>query len=99
MKYTLQSTQTFNNWINNLKDPITISKISARLDRISNGNFGEYKSLSNNLFELKFTFGAGIRIYYTLRNNEIVLLLAGGDKSSQSRDINKAKTILTNLED
>jgi putative addiction module killer protein len=51
------------------------------------------------LFELRFTFGAGIRIYYTLRGNQVVLLLAGGDKSSQSRDIEKAKAILNTLED
>jgi putative addiction module killer protein len=99
MKYELQSTQTFNTWMNSLKDPVTISKVLARLDRVSNGNFGDFKPLSGHLFELKFVFGAGIRIYYTIKGNEIVLLLAGGNKSSQSRDIDKARTILKNLED
>ena len=98
MKYELQSTQIFSNWINSLKDPVTVSKVLTRLDRVSNGNFGDFKPLSGHLFELKFVFGAGIRIYYTIKGNEIVLLLAGGNKSSQSRDIEKARTILNNLE-
>lgn len=99
MKYELQSTQTFITWMNSLKDPITVSKVLTRLDRVSNGNFGDFKPLSGHLFELKFVFGAGIRIYYTIKGNEIVLLLAGGNKSSQSRDIEKARTIFNNLED
>lgn len=99
MKYELQSTQTFNDWMNSLKDPVTLSKVNIRLDRVSNGNFGDFKPLSGHLFELRFVFGAGIRIYYTIKGNEIVLLLAGGNKSSQSRDIDKARDILNNLED
>lgn len=99
MKYELQSTQIFNDWMNNLKDPVTLSKVNIRLDRVSNGNFGDFKPLSGHLFELRFVFGAGIRIYYTIKGNEIVLLLAGGNKSSQSRDIDKARDILNNLED
>jgi putative addiction module killer protein len=70
-----------------------------RLDRVSNGNFGDCKSLSGNLYELRFIFGAGIRVYYTLKNNKVILLLAGANKTSQSRDIEKANAILNSLED
>ncbi len=99
MKYELQSTKTFKTWIDNLKDPTTLSKVLTRLDRVSNGNFGDCKPLSASLFELRFVCGAGIRIYYTIKGRQVVLLLVGGDKSSQSRDIDKAKAILNTLED
>lgn len=98
MKYILQSTQTFKAWLDDLKDRVTLNKVLNRLDRVSNGNFGDCKPLSSNLFELRFVFGAGIRIYYTIKDQQVVLLLAGGDKSSQSRDIEKAKAILKALE-
>jgi putative addiction module killer protein len=73
-------------------------KVLARLDRLKNNNFGDYKRIDNNLFELRFFFGSGLRIYYTIRNKHIILLLVGGDKSSQDNDIKKAKRILDELE-
>jgi putative addiction module killer protein len=69
------------------------------LARVENGHFGDTKTLAADLFELRCFFGGGIRMYYTLRNQRVVLLLAGGDKSSQDRDIAKAKAILDALED
>lgn len=99
MKYALQSTQTFTRWLSSLKDPTTRNKVLSRLDRVSNGNFGDYKAIDAGLFELRFVFGAGLRIYYTLRTGQVVLLLAGGDKSSQQRDIETARAILKNLGD
>ncbi len=82
-----------------MKDLITRNKVLNRLDRVSNGNFGACKPLDAGLFELRFVFGAGLRIYYTLRNGQVVLLLAGGDKSSQQRDIENARAILKTLGD
>lgn len=99
MKYDLESSQSFDVWLTKLKDNSVRNKVLARLDRVSNGNFGDYKQLSSRLFELRFTFGAGLRIYYTFKQNQIVLLLAGGDKSSQQRDIEKALSLLNSLED
>ncbi len=60
------------------------------------GNFGEYKKIKNtqNLYELRFDFGPGYRIYYTIQNGFIVLLLVGGDKSSQPEDIKKAQVLM-----
>lgn len=98
MKYELQSTKTFNNWLASLKDKTIKNKLLSRLARVENGNFGDTKALDSGLFELRFFFGGGLRIYYTLRNQQVVLLLTGGDKSSQDKDIEKAKTILDNLE-
>ncbi len=99
MKYELQSTQTFNHWFSKLKDRMVKNQLLSRLARIENGNFGDTKALAANLFELRCFFGSGIRVYYTIHNQRIVLLLVGGDKSSQDRDIEKAKAILNTLED
>lgn len=99
MKHELQSTQTFKRWLSAFKDRTTRNKVLSRLDRVSNGNFGDHKALDAGLFELRFVFGAGLRIYYTLRNGQVVLLLAGGDKSSQQRDIEAARAILKSLGD
>lgn len=99
MTYTLQSTQTFNHWLAGLKDPVVRNKVLTRLDRVVQGNFGDCKTLANGLYELRFAFGVGLRVYYTLKNERVVLLLAGGDKSSQERDIEKALALLKTLED
>ena len=98
MKYELQSTQTFTQWFSKQKDKTVKNQLLSRLARVENGNFGDTKTLSANLFELRCFFGGGIRVYYTIRNQQIVLLLVGGDKSSQDKDIEKVKTILNALE-
>ncbi len=98
MKYELKSTQTFNHWLAKLKDRTIKNQLLSRLARVENGNFGDTKALSADLFELRCFFGGGLRVYYTIRNQQVVLLLIGGDKSSQDRDIEKAKAILNTLE-
>jgi putative addiction module killer protein len=98
MGYEITSTEPFEKWLKGMKDRSTKNKVLSRLARIENGNFGDYKQLSSSLFELRFFFGGGIRIYYTIRNNQVVLLLVGGDKSSQSKDIEKANQIIEELE-
>ena len=98
MKYELRSTRNFQKWLRKIRDQRTKEKILVRLDRMTNGNFGDYKQISSSLFELRFFFGGGIRIYYTIRNNQVVILLVGGNKSSQQNDIQKAKRILDETE-
>ncbi len=98
MNYELISTPVFDKWLKKLKDRTTKNKVLFRLDRIQNGNFGDYKSLSNNLFELRFFFGGGLRIYYTIHNNQVLFLLNGGNKSSQSKDVDRARRIIEELE-
>lgn len=98
MTYELQSTPTFDKWLAKLKDATTRNRLLARLDRIETGNFGDFKQIDNNLFELRFFFGSGLRIYYTIRNGQVVLLLAGGDKSTQAKDITKSKALLLEME-
>lgn len=98
MNYELHSTQTFTDWLNGL-DKADKIRLLARLARVENGNFGDFKQLAPSLFELRCFFCGGIRAYYTIRDRRVVLLLAGGDKSSQTRDIAKASAILSTLEE
>ena len=87
----------YSKWFARLRDTVAKARILVRLRRMSLGNLGEYRDLGDDVCELKFHFGPGYRVYYTIRNGEIVILLAGGDKSSQSRDIEKAKELARGL--
>ena len=80
-------------WLDSL-DNITRKRINQRILRIEEGNFGNFKKLSDDISELRFTFGKGYRVYYTEENNKIILLINGGDKSKQSKDIEKAQELL-----
>jgi putative addiction module killer protein len=84
----------FSEWLRRLKDPVAKAAILGRVDRITvGGNFGDYRSLGEQVFELKIHVGPGYRVYYGLEQGQVVLLLSGGDKSRQSRDIARAKTL------
>jgi putative addiction module killer protein len=98
VKYTLRSTAEFNKWFARLKNQDSKRKILARFARVENGNFGDHKHIQGGLFELRFFFDGGWRIYYTIQNNQVVILLYGGNKSSQQKDITKAKQLLDELE-
>lgn len=81
----------FQDWILALKDGVSRARIRARIDKVAFGNFGDCKFLGEGVHELRCTFGPGFRIYYALKNETVVLLLIGGDKSDQENDIVKAK--------
>ncbi len=98
MNYELESTPTFIKWLNKHKDRSTHNRLLARLSRLETGNFGDFKSIDTNLYELRFFFGSGIRIYYTIKKGRVILLLAAGDKSIQTQDIAKAKELLLEME-
>jgi putative addiction module killer protein len=99
MKYELRSTKQYNKWFAKLNDSSIKVRVLARLGRIENGNFGDFKQISHGLFELRFFFGAGLRIYYTIYEGKVVLLLGGGDKSTQTKDVEKAVQLLNEWED
>ena len=81
----------YNEWFYALRDKTVQAAIRARLARVRIGNFGMYRSVGHGVWELKFYFGAGNRIYYGQDGDQLVILLSGGDKDSQSRDIKKAQ--------
>lgn len=82
---------SFDEWFNQLDINIQV-RIDARLDRISLGNFGDYKTIEDGIFEFRFHFGAGYRVYYGLDGKNIIILLTGGSKKRQNKDIKKAIT-------
>ena len=99
MTYTIESTDTFNDWLDNLHDRQARQKIAARIRLIeTEGYFGDHKSVGDGVSELRIHAGAGYRVYYTQRGGRLIILLAGGDKDSQTRDIARAKQTLKELE-
>lgn len=91
--YLVKETALFSKWLSKLKDIQGKVSIIRRVDRMRLGNFGDYKSLGENVSELRITVGAGYRVYFTKQNEEIIILLVGGDKSTQVNDIKKAKSM------
>ena len=86
----VRRTVAFIEWLTGLRDLQARARIAKRIDRIAQGNLGDAKSVGGGVSELRFAFGPGYRVYYTLRDNVVVILLCGGDKDSQSRDIERA---------
>ena len=98
MYYAIEKTPSFDKWLKSLKDIRGKALILNRLAKMQyEGHFGDIASLSGELKELRFFSSPGYRIYFVERSNTIVLLLAGGDKSSQGRDIKKAQQLLDQL--
>ena len=86
-------------WINGLKDRTARARIQVRVDRLAHGNPGQHRNLTNGLSELKIDVGPGYRVYYTQRGEELIILLVGGDKSSQQNDIARAQELARNLQE
>ena len=87
----LRATEEFKNWLDNLRDRQGRSKILSRLFRLVDGNPGNSRGVGNGVVELKIDFGPGYRVYYIQRGQVFVLLLYGGDKSTQVKDIERAR--------
>lgn len=81
----------FEEWLSALKDSKTRARIRVRLDRLSLGLFGDRKSLGNGLHELRLDFGSGYRVYFGQDGDVLIILLCGGDKSTQRKDIENAR--------
>ncbi len=81
----------FKDWLEGLKDLSGRAKIRVRLDRIRLGNLGDNRSVGEGVLELRIDYGPGYRVYFAIDGNRLILLLLGGDKSSQERDVAKAK--------
>lgn len=94
----VRQSEAFSAWINSIRDSVTKGRILVRIDRLQLGLIGDSKSVSGGVWELRLNFGPGYRIYYTLRGRELILLLIGGDKSTQNRDIRKAQLLLKELD-
>jgi putative addiction module killer protein len=93
----IQMTETYRDWISALKDRVARARIQVRIDRLAHGNPGQYRNLTHGVSELKLDIGPGYRVYYTERDGELIILLAGGDKSSQQQDVKVAISLAENL--
>ncbi|MBD2496514.1 MULTISPECIES: type II toxin-antitoxin system RelE/ParE family toxin [Nostoc] len=83
--------EPYTEWLENLKDYTIRSRIIRRIERLKQGNYGDCKSVGDGVLELRFFFGSGYRVYFGESANDLVILLCGGDKDSQDKDIEKAK--------
>ena len=102
MRYTaavleVRQTIAYSAWFDSLRDRAEKVRIDSRIRRLSLGNPGEVKPVSDGVSELRVNFGPGFRVYFVQRGNDDIVLLAGGDKSSQDRDIREAKTLAREL--
>jgi len=96
--FIVQLTQDFQDWLDAIKDQRVQLRIAARLRQAEAGNLGDWKPLGGDVSEMRVALGPGYRLYFTRRHNVLIIMLAGGDKSTQVRDINRVKRILKQLE-
>ena len=89
----IRQTARFTEWFDALRDRKTKARITARIFRLQQGNPGEHRELGGGVFELKLDFGPGYRLYCTRRGDTVIVLLVGGDKSTQASDIATAQAM------
>jgi putative addiction module killer protein len=93
----IRKTDLFAKWLDDLRDIQAKARVLVRIERLASGNAGDIKPVGEGISEMRIDYGPGYRVYYTKRGNELVILLAGGDKSSQSGDIKTALRLARNL--
>jgi putative addiction module killer protein len=97
--YIIQQSDTFIRWLTDLRDVVAKAAILRRLNKAHQGHLGDVKPIDDGICEMRFFVGAGYRAYYIINNGTVLLLLCGGDKSSQKRDIKLAKTMLKEMKE
>lgn len=97
--YTVLRSQEFDKWLSGLKDAKGKARIVARIRSAEHGNLGDVRPVGQGIREMRIHFGPGYRVYFVQRERVLILLLIGGDKSSQERDIKKAKALAATLEE
>ena len=93
----VRMTEVYRDWLNCLTDRAGRARIQVRVDRLGHGNPGQHRNLTAGVSELKIEFGPGYRVHYAEREGELIILLAGGDKSTQQQDIETAISLAQNL--
>ena len=95
----VEETEIYREWINALKYHVGRARVQVRVDRLVHGNPGKHCDLTDGVSELKIDVGPGYRVYYTQRGSRFLLLLAGGDKSTQQNDIEMAIYLARNFQE
>lgn len=93
----IRKTEAYAQWIDNLRDLQARARVQVRIERLAAGNPGDIKAVGEGVSELRIDYGLGYRVYFTKRGREVVILLAGGDKTTQSADIRIALRLARNL--
>ncbi len=96
--YRVRQTQDFQHWLDGLADKRAQVRIAARVRQAEAGNLGDWKSVGRSVSEMRVAVGPGYRLYFTRRGRTLIVLLDGGDKSSEKRDIRRAQRIADELE-
>jgi putative addiction module killer protein len=91
--YTIETTERFDQWMLALKDSGVKTRLVRRLERVALGNLGDVKPVGSGVFEMREFFGAGWRMYYVQHGNTLILMLGGGNKATQAKDIDQAKEL------
>jgi putative addiction module killer protein len=95
--YEVQKTDEFDGWLSALADQRAVAKIASRIERLGMGNAGDVEAVGEGISEMRIHHGAGYRVYYKRTGNTIMMILCGGDKSTQAQDIKRAKEIAAQL--
>ncbi|MBU6368626.1 MAG: type II toxin-antitoxin system RelE/ParE family toxin [Burkholderiales bacterium] len=95
----VQQTEAYAKWFSGLRDRVARARIDIRIRRLSLGNVGDAKPVGDGVSELRVDHGPGYRIYFILRSEVVIVLLAGGDKSTQDKDIRNAKSLAKDLKE
>jgi putative addiction module killer protein len=97
--FSVRPLPEFTSWLDGLKDSRVRGAVAERIKRLAFGLLGDFKAIGGGVIELRIDFGAGWRLYYTQRGTQIIVLLAGGSKRTQKRDIKRAKALAASLKD
>lgn len=97
--FTIKYTDVFRAWLLGLKDGLTHRRLARRLEKVQNGKLGDVKPVGDGVFEMREHFGPGWRMYYLKRGSVLIVMLGGGDKSSQSADIARAVKLAATIEE
>ena len=95
--YEIRKTDLYAKWLDGLRDIHARARVQARVERLATGNPGDVKPVSEGVSELRIDYGPGYRVYYTMRGRTMIILLAGGDKRTQTTDIKTALRLARNL--
>lgn len=95
----IRKTEIFTKWFNGLKDRRAKARIQARIDRLEMGNFGDVAPVGEGVSELRIFYGPGYRVYFIQQGSVVLILLSGGDKSTQNADITRAKKLARQIKD
>ena len=96
--FKVLQTEAFRRWLDRLQDARAVVSVTRRLERVQRGNLGDVRSVGSGVSEMRISYGPGYRLYFVRRGADIIVLLCGGDKGSQARDVQRAQRLAKELE-